>query len=409
MPSEFAHHFSINNIPYGIASSSQHSPGVVTRLNDSVVFLDAVAQAGLFGSKFETDVVDALSKTTVNSLASLPKDTLKHFRSVLQDLLRDLSKIQQCVEPVENVRMHLPVEVGDFTDFSCSADHMQNCGEAVTGLRTLPPSFLHLPVGYISRASSVVVSGTDFHRPWGQYRKDGNIVWGPTEQLDFELEMACVVGKPSNFGQRVKAEDATKHIFGIVILNDWSARDIQALEMPPLGPMNSKSFCTSISPWIITTEALAPFRSTLNVPSRETPPNGVMNHTSGIGREAYSIDLTASVASTEDANSKTVVCRSNVKTMYWTFEDLIAHQTCNGARIRTGDLLATGTVTGKEKGTSHGCLLELTVGGKQSYELKNGEKRTYLQDGDSVALEGIAGEGVGFGDCTGIVLSAQES
>lgn len=178
--------------------------------------------------------------------------------------------------------------------------------------------------------------------------------------------------------------------------------------MPPLGPMNSKSFCTSISPWVITPEALAPFRSTDGVPPREVPPNAVMTHLSGPGRQAYSIDLTASVTSPKDKNSKAIVCRSNVKNMYWTFEDLIAHQTCNGAFVRTGDILACGTVTGKEKKTSHGCLLELTVGGKESFGLNNGEKRTYLEDGDSVTLEGICGEGVGFGDCTGTVLPAQK-
>ena len=170
--------------------------------------------------------------------------------------------------------------------------------------------------------------------------------------------------------------------------------------------MNSKSFNTSISPWVITPEALAPFRSTSNVPARQGPATAVMTHSSGPGREAYSIDLTASIVSQKGQDSKTVVCQSNVKCMYWTFEDLIAHQTCNGAYLRTGDILATGTVSGTEKKTSHGCLLELSVGGKESIGLKNGEKRTYLQDGDSVILEGISGEGVGFGECTGTVLPA---
>ncbi|KAF2230156.1 fumarylacetoacetase [Viridothelium virens] len=408
MPSEYAHHFGINNIPYGIASSSKHPPSVVTRLQDSVLFLDPLARTGLLSGHFGGEVLETFGKPTLNSLATLPKDDLKVLRSALQGILKNLEKLQGCVEPIENVRMHLPVEVGDFTDFSCSADHMLNAGESVTGLRNLPPSFRYLPVGYISRASGVKVSGTPFHRPWGQYRKDGSVVWAPTEQLDYELEMACIIGKPSKFGTRVKVEDTAEHIFGIVILNDWSARDIQSLEMPPLGPMNSKSFCTSVSPWVINPEALAPFRSTGNVPAREEPPNGVMTHFSGPGREGYSVDLTASVVSPKDKDSKTILCRSNLSTMYWTFEDLIAHQTCNGAFLRTGDILATGTVTGKEKKTSHGCLLELTAGGKQSYGLNNGETRTYLEDGDSVILDGISGEGVGFGDCTGTVLPAQK-
>ncbi|KAL9088942.1 MAG: hypothetical protein Q9165_005999 [Trypethelium subeluteriae] len=386
MPSEYAHHFGINNIPYGIASSSKHPPSVVTRLQDSVLFLDPLARTGLLSGHFGGEVLETFGKPTLNSLAALPKDDLKVLRSALQGILKNLDKIQDCVEPIENVRLHLPVEVGDFTDFSCSPDHMLNAGEAITGLRNIPPSF----------------------RPWGQYRKDGNVVWAPTEQLDYELEMACIIGKPSEFGTRVKVEDAADHVFGIVILNDWSARDIQGLEMPPLGPMNSKSFCTSVSPWVITPEALAPFRSTDNVPAREESPNGVMTHFSGPGREGYSVDLTASVVSPKDKDSKTVLCRSNLNAMYWTFEDLIAHQTCNGAFLRTGDILATGTVTGKEKKTSHGCLLELTVAGKQSYGLNNGETRTYLEDGDSVVLDGISGEGVGFGDCTGTVLPAQK-
>ncbi|KAI9677112.1 MAG: hypothetical protein M1822_008221 [Bathelium mastoideum] len=406
MASKYAHHFGINNIPYGIASSSKHPPGVATRLHDSVIFLGPLAQKGLLSGHFGHDVLDALTKSTLNSLASVSKDELKVLRSALQGLLKNLDKLQDCIEPVENVQMHLPVDVGDFTDFSCSPDHMLNAGEAVTGLRSLPPSFLQYPVGYISRASGVKVSGTSFHRPWGQFRKDGGVVWGPTEQLDYELEMGCIIGKPSEFGKRVKVENAADHIFGIVIVNDWSARDIQGLEMPPLGPMNSKSFCTSVSPWVITPEALAPFRSTQNVPDRQGPTTAVLTHSSGPGREAYSISLTASIVSPKGPDSRTVVCRSDVKAMYWTFEDLIAHQTCNGAFVRTGDVLATGTVTGTQKKTSHGCLLELTKGGKENFGLNSGETRTYLEDGDSVVLEGISGDGVGFGDCTGTVLPA---
>ncbi|PQE31806.1 fumarylacetoacetate hydrolase protein [Rutstroemia sp. NJR-2017a WRK4] len=398
----FSSHFSTNNIPFGIASSDAHpKPSAATRYEDTVIFLDKLAENGLLKS-LPAEAVDAFSQPVLNDFAALPKSIYQQTRSILQSLLSEkgTSSLPNGTTALANdVTMHLPVSSRDFTDFSCSKDHVLNAGEAIQGKRYLPPGFLYFPIGYSGRTSSLVVSGTPVVRPKGQYKNaDGNVEYGPTQGLDYELEMACVVGKPSELGKPVDIKDADDYIFGLVILNDWSARDIQGFEMPPLGPLNGKSFGTSVSPWIITLDALK--ESAIKGITREIP---VASHLSDPNPvNSYDIRLKAELLAN---GTSTTICETNLSSMYWSFRDMIVHQTSNGCSVRTGDLLATGTISGSTH-ESHGCLLELTKGGQKSFAVGEGAERVYLQDGDAVRISALASEGVGFGECTGKILPA---
>ncbi|PVH82821.1 fumarylacetoacetate hydrolase family protein [Cadophora sp. DSE1049] len=396
----FASHFSVANIPYGIASSAAHpAKSPATRIEDTVIFLDELSKYGLLSS-LPSEVIQAFSEPTLNTFAALPKSIQKQTRHVLQSLLRKPEDLPSgSTAAVQDVSMHLPVSIGDFTDFSCSKEHVLNAGEAILKKRFLPPGFLHFPVGYTGRTSSIIVSGTPVTRPRGQFRDaKGEVVYGPTEQLDYELEVGCIVGKPSALGDSIAVNDADEHIFGLVLLNDWSARDIQGLEMMPLGPLNGKSFSTSISPWVVTLDALQAFQSPAPARELKVAPYLADSKTDN----TYSIELKAELLVGDQA---TTICESQLKTMYWSFRDLLAHQTSNGCNLNTGDLLATGTISGETK-TSHGCLLELTKGGEQTFEVAGGMNRTFLEDGDSIRISASCGDGVGFGECFGKVLPA---
>ena len=342
----------------------------------------------------------------MNDFARLGRTTHRHVRELLQTILskHQDETVAGCAIDATTVIFHVPVIVGDFSDFSCSKDHVLNAGEAVMGIRQLPPGFLHFPVGYGGRCSSIIPPGTPIRRPLGQFRSPDGVVFGPSRAVDFELELACVIGRPSKFGEPIDIKEADEHIFGFLLLNDWSARDIQGLEMNPLGPFNGKSFGTSISPWIITPDALEPFR--VEGRAKEVSPasylqnNGRANH--------YAIRLNAEI---EADGVRSTVCQSQADWLYWSVPDMIAHQTINGCPLNAGDILATGTVSGSESG-SHGCLLEITRGGKEPVKLSNGN-RTYLNDGDAVRLTGWAGnpetpDCIGFGHCYG-QLRAQAS
>lgn len=311
--------------------------------------------------------------------------------------------------------MHLPVRIPGFTDFSCSKDHLLNAAQAMGHPPKLPPGFLHFPTAYDGRASSIIVSETPVYRPPGVFLDGGgSVVYGPTTSLDYELEMACIIGRPSpsqqpalSMERGIPASRAEQHIFGVVILNDWSARDIQKLEMPPLGPFNGKNFATSISPWVVTLEALNPFRAEL--PPRDI---GVAPHLdTGDQKVGYNLCCKAELLSRRDSDANdatsTILCEVSFSRLYWSFAHLVAHQTVGGCKLNTGDVLATGTLSGPDR-TQHGCLLELTKGGRQAFSLQDGEERTYLQDGDTVRISAYAGrreDGVGFGDCTGTIYS----
>lgn len=265
------------------------------------------------------------------------------------------------------------------------------------GIRQLPPGFLHFPVGYTGRSASILAPGSSVYRPQGQYRSSEGVSFGYSKAVDFELEVACVIGKPSSIGNPIDISEAQDHIFGFLLLNDWSARDIQGLEMNPLGPFNGKSFGTSVSPWVITADAMEPYRVT--GPAKEISVAPYLNHSAAHNHYGLRLDVEL-----EAEGQTTIVCQSQLEWLYWTFSDMIAHQTINGCPLNAGDLLATGTVSGSTK-SSHGCLLEITKGGKEPLVLADGRQMTYLSDNDGISLTATTMDGkIGFGRCYGKLL-----
>lgn len=403
MSESYASHFGINNIPYGIASSTRHpSPQCVTRIGDTVIFLADLAKTAAF-SDVPNDVSITFEESKLNAFAALPQEVHTQVRVLIQTAYTN-STLGSSTESIENVTLHIPIHIGDFTDFSASSDHVQNASEAVTGVRSFPPAFHKYPVGYAGRCSSISLSGGTVTRPHGQFIDFNDaskpIIFGPTRALDYELEIGAVIGRPVQPETLLRATDADKHIFGFVLVNDWSARDIQGLEMNPLGPFNGKNFSTFISPWIVTLDALQRFQTL--APPRMAP---IAEFLDDPKASNYCIDL--EVKLTRNGISSTI-CKVDFQTMYWTFRHMLAHHTVGGCGLRTGDLVASGTVSGKED-EEHGCLLELTKNGKTPWKLSDGSELRYLEDGDVVMLTGVVGSpssGVGFGACEGTIRHA---
>ncbi|KAF3004384.1 hypothetical protein E8E13_010023 [Curvularia kusanoi] len=404
MADAYTSHFGINNIPYGIASSSQRpQPQAATRINDEVIFLAELAQHPSFTS-ISPDLPTLFSHPTLNAFAAQPAQIHASVRTAIQNAYNSGAHTPSS-EPLTSITLHLPVSIGDFTDYSASANHVLNAGEAIQGVRSFPPAFHKYPVGYAGRCSSIGLSGSGVTRPLGQFvdytSPDKPIIFGPSRALDYELEVGAIIGTPVAPGTHLHAKDADAHIFGLVLVNDWSARDIQGLEMPPLGPFNGKNFCTSISPWIIPLAALKAHE--VAAPPRMNPVADFMNDESPVN---YAIRLTGAV---KRNGTKTTTCEVGFETMYWTFRHMLAHHVVGGCGLRTGDLVASGTVSGEGK-TEHGCLLELTRNGKEASRLAGGEELRYLEDGDEVTYEGVVGngsDGVGFGAVVGTVRPAR--
>lgn len=332
--------------------------------------------------------------------------TIKRLLSKDCATLRDDKELRaRALVPQSEATMHLPAQIGDYSDFYASLDHATNVGTMFRGKdNALFPNWRYLPVGYHGRASTVVISGTPVRRPLGQTRPDQNAppVFGPSQRLDYELEMAFLVGPGNRLGEPIPVEKAHEHIFGMVLMNDWSARDIQFWEYIPLGPFLSKSFATSISPWVVTMEALEPFK-VMNTPQLPKP-LGYLRHNDSFN---FNIHLEAYLKPAGGSQAKRI-CRTNFAYLYWTGKQMLAHQTINGCEARAGDLLGSGTVSGPDP-DSRACLLELTWKGENPIELPDGSKRTYLQDGDEVILTGWCQAQeyrVGFGTSRGVVLPA---
>ncbi|KAF2021429.1 fumarylacetoacetate hydrolase FahA [Aaosphaeria arxii CBS 175.79] len=407
MPSKEASQFGINNIPYGIASSAKHSsPQCVTRIGDNVIFLASLSASSTF-KDISADLPTIFQNSTLNAFASLPKQVHSQVRAAIQAAYKDGSDISHS-EDIKDVTLHVPVQIGDFTDFSASRDHVLNAGEAILGERSYPPSFHKYPIGYAGRCSSIVPSGTAIQRPLGQFIEnyaaaEKNIIFGPCRALDYELEVGAVVGRPLAGGKGLHAKDAEEHIFGLILVNDWSARDIQGLEMNPLGPFNGKNFATTVSSWVVTSEALEAHK--VAAPERMSPVAGFLDAENAVN---YRIDLAAEITR-NGAVSNT--CKVGFDTMYWTFAHMLAHHTVGGCGLRTGDLIASGTVSGQGD-EEHGCLLEMTKNGKVPWKLSDGDELRYLEDGDEVRFTGIVGDekdGIGFGECIGTVLPARQA
>jgi fumarylacetoacetase len=406
MADNYTSHFGVNNIPYGIASSSKRSaPQCATRIGDEVVFLAELAEHESLKA-VPAPLSSIFRESTLNTFAALGKEIQSQVRSAIQEVYKTKSHTT-CSENISNVTLHMPVHVGDFTDYSASANHVLNAGEAVQGVRAYPPAFKKYPVGYAGRSSSITVSGAPVTRPLGQFIEDytvpeKKIIFGPSRGLDYEMEIAAVIGKPVQSGTYLNAKDADDHIFGLVLLNDWSARDIQGLEMNPLGPFNGKNFMTSITPWIVTLEALKPHE--VSAPSRMEPVASFMDDPNSIN---YNIQLEGQIIRN---GTQTTTCKVGFETMYWTFRHMLAHHTVGGCGLRTGDLVASGTVSGEQE-HEHGCLLELTKNGKAPSKLSDGTELRYLNDGDEVRYIGVVGDGsagVGFGVCVGTVKPARK-
>ncbi|KAL8153713.1 hypothetical protein V2J09_011473 [Rumex salicifolius] len=403
-------HFSIHNLPYGIFKPSPTKdprPGVA--IGDYIIDLLELDRNGLFDGPILCDA-GCFKQTTLNKFISMGRPAWTEARECLQNLLsvdtpwlRDNHHLQgRAVVPMSQVEMLLPVEIGDYTDFYASPYHAKNCTSIVHDAdKPLNENWLSLPVAYHGRASSVVPSGTDIVRPKGQGAPAGNSppYFGPSLKLDFELEMGAIVGTGNELGKPININDAKDHIFGLVLLNDWSARDIQRWEMVPLGPFLGKSFATSISPWVVTLDALEPFAC--DIPEQNPSP---LPYLTDKVRRNYDISLEVSIKPAGEKAS-TVVTKSNFKHLYWTLSQQLAHHTVNGCNLRTGDLLGTGTLSGPTP-ESMGCLFEKTWGGQKSINI-NGKKKIYLEDGDEVTLTGVCkgnGYNVGFGTCTGKIL-----
>ncbi len=399
--------FPIQNLPYGVFSTIENpSPRVGTRLGDFVVDLAFLAEQKMFDQQY-----DFFADSSLNRFMSTGRTVWQKVRQRLIELLSEggdsvweEAMRARALIPVGDVQMHLPVEIGDYTDFYASREHATNVGIMFRGKENaLMPNWLHLPVGYHGRASSVVVSGIDVVRPHGQVAPKGPPPeFIPSRSLDFELEMGFFIGAGNELGKPISIENASEHIFGMVLLNDWSARDIQAWEYQPLGPFLAKNFATSISPWVVTMDALEPFR--VHGPKQDPAPLPYLKSDSANG---YDITLEVTLQSEAMAEPQTI-SRSNLKYMYWNLAQMLAHHTVTGCNMRVGDLCGTGTISGPTE-DSYGSLLELTWRGEKLIQLPDGSTRKFLQDGDTITIKGYCqGDGyrVGFGDVTGKILPA---
>ena len=395
--------FSIYNLPYGIFSLENGSPSVGVAIGEWIIDMSKAQEMGLFSLiEISENVFD---RPILNDLIGLGKSFSKNIRSTLQASLTNPHS-QLCEKASEilvkriEARMHLPLRVGDYTDFYSSEEHATTVGKLFRPSNPQLPNWKQMPVAYHGRASSIVVSKAPISRPKGQikYEDSETPVFAPTECLDYELELAFVIGKNSELGKSVGIDEAEEYVFGALLFNDWSARDIQRWENQPLGPFTSKNFASSVSPWIVTLDALESFK--IKIADQEPKPLDYLYSENNFG---FDINLSVEVISAK-GNSK-IITETNSKHLYWSISQQVAHHTITGCNLRIGDLLATGTISGPEINGA-GCLLESTKAGAVPFLLSN-ESRTYLEDGDEVIMHGYAQNGeirVGFGTLSGKIL-----
>lgn len=393
--------YPIQNLPYGVFSTSGRTRHVGVAIGDMILDLTILEATDRLPLDTKSFVFD---KGVLNPFLALPQATWQHVRETVSGLLDHAEGVRDLpLVPQAEASMHLPIFVRSFTDFYASREHATNVGSMFRDPENaLMPNWLHMPIGYNGRASTVVVSGTDVHRPYGQVMAPGQDTptFAPSKKLDFELELGAIVGTPTQIAQPVTTSEAYDGIFGYVLLNDWSARDIQTWEYQPLGPFQSKAFATSISPWIVTREALEPFRT--NPPDRLKPLLPYLQETEP---NAFDIDLLVTLA--PDGREPTTICRTNYKHMYYTSAQQCAHHTSSGCAMAVGDLLGSGTISGSTP-ESLGSLLELSCNGKRPLQL-DGVTRSFLEDGDRVEMRGHC-DGpyrLGFGTCSGTIRPAR--
>lgn len=397
--------FPIQNLPFGSfrPKGSSDALRIGVAIGDQVLDLRA---AGL------------CDHGDMNALMGIGADERRQLRSAISHFLRGSSadaKAQACLLAQSDVEMALPCRIGDYTDFYTSIHHATTVGKQFRPENPLLPNYKWVPIGYHGRASSIGVSGESFQRPYGQIKAPdaAEPTLAPTRRLDYELEIGVFIGTPNKRGDAVSMKDAESHVFGLALFNDWSARDIQPWEYQPLGPFLSKNFASTVSPWIVTTEALAPFRSAFERPEGDPQPLPYLDSEANRSTGAFDVELemwlqTAQMRDAGHAGDRLVT--SNFNSAYWTVAQMVAHHTVNGCNLQAGDLLGTGTLSGPEADQA-GSLLELSHGGKKPIQLSNGETRTFIEDGDTIILRGYCvREGarrIGFGECRGTVLPAR--
>jgi len=407
--------FSIHNLPYGIFSDAKDVTGNNNRragvaIGEQVLDLSILEAEGLLsltgGPYFD--------QPTLNAFIDSGRDNWTKARSTIQtllsadiDTLRDNADLQaKALFKQADVTMHLPVHVPGFTDFYSSKEHATNVGTMFRDPKNaLLANWTEMPVGYNGRASTVIVSGTDVIRPSGQLKPnpDERPIFSPCKRLDFELETAFVVGRGNDIGQPITVDAATDHIFGMVLLNDWSARDIQKWEYVPLGPFNAKTFASEVSPWIVTMDALAPFKTAC--PTQEPKPLAYLNEKDS--NNSFDINLSVELLP-ENSDEATVVCETNFKYMYWSMAQQLTHHTITGCKVEVGDMMGSGTISGPTP-DSYGSMLEIAWNATKPVTLKGGETRSFIEDGDTVIMKGYSekdGIRVGFGEVRGKVLPA---
>ena len=394
--------FPLNNLPYGVFSTDEAEPRCGVAIGDQILDVTTAEETGLIAlmdeSLFDVPFWNALMEQGPAVWAAMRA----RLTSLLEEGSDERAAVEPLLVPMGEAVMHMPFMVSEYTDFYAGRHHAFNVGTMFRGPENaLPPNWLHIPIGYNGRASSVVVSGTDIRRPWGQLKGPNDTAprWAPCARFDIELEMGAIVGTPSDGPLTVQeADDA---IFGYVLLNDWSARDIQAWEYQPLGPFQAKATATSISPWVVTKAALDPFR--VDTPEREV---ALLDHLKDCGPMLYDIALEVTLA--PEGGAPSTISRTNYREMYYSAAQQLAHHSTSGCPMNAGDLLGSGTISGPTK-PERGSLLELSWGGKEPITLDTGETRSFIEDGDTLTLLGQArgnGYTIGFGACTGTVQPA---
>lgn len=400
--------FPIQNIPFGVFLTKDDVVTIGTRIGDFAIDLGALQQLDYFNGIELTD--DMFMQDTLNDFISDGKKTWRLVRNRIADLfdannplLRDNQKNRDIIVfNIEDVEMQLPVLIGDYTDFYSSKEHATNVGKMFRDPENaLLPNWLHVPVGYHGRSSTIVPSGIPVHRPMGQTLPAGETspVFGPSRLVDFELETAFITTDANIMGENIPVYEAEEYIFGMVLLNDWSARDIQKWEYVPLGPFLAKNFASSISPWIITMDALEPFRT---AGPKQTP--APLPYLQTKGKNAFDIHLEAYIA--PENSEPTLVSQSNFKHLYWSMSQQLAHHTSNGCRVNSGDMMGSGTISGPTP-ESFGSMLELTWGGKNPIKMSDGTERKFINDNDTVIMKGYCEDSnirIGFGEVTSKLL-----
>lgn len=407
--------FSIHNLPYGIFSDAKDATGNNNRragvaIGEQVLDLSILEAEGLLslagGPYFDQPTLNAFIDSGRDNWTKA-RSTIQTLLSADSDTLRDNKDLQaKALFKQADVTMHLPVHVPGFTDFYSSKEHATNVGTMFRDPKNaLLANWTEMPVGYNGRASTVIVSGTDVIRPSGQLKPnaDERPIFSPCKRLDFELETAFVVGRGNDIGQPIAVDTATDHIFGMVLLNDWSARDIQKWEYVPLGPFNAKTFASEVSPWIVTMDALAPFKTAC--PTQEPKPLAYLNEKDS--NNSFDINLSVELLP-ENSDEATVVCETNFKYMYWSMAQQLTHHTITGCKVEVGDMMGSGTISGPTP-DSYGSMLEIAWNATKPVTLKGGETRSFIEDGDTVIMKGYSekdGIRVGFGEVRGKVLPA---